>query len=227
MRTSSCRKTPRGPRSKRSNGPVVRFSSASPACPAREAALADLLKRVVAEVVHPFDDARVIAGQGTAAMELLTEEPDLQVICTPIGGGGLIGGTALAARAMAPACKVIGAEPEEADDACRSFRSRSRQSVQPTNTVADGLRASIGELNFALLIRHVDDVVTVTERQIVAAMRIVLQDLKILIEPSAAVAVAAALAGKLGKPGDVVGIVISGGNVDLERCPFLRGDGLQ
>ena len=195
-----------------------------PGLPAREAALAEVVKRTDAHVVHPFDDARVIAGQGTAALELLTEEPDLDVICTPVGGGGLIGGTALAAKAMAPRCRVIGAEPAQADDAHRSFRSGTRQSVTVPATIADGLRGSIGVLNFTLLRSHVDDVVTVTEQEIVNAMRIVLQDLKLLIEPSSAVAVAALLAGKLASSGQRVGIILSGGNVDLEQCPFLRGE---
>jgi threonine dehydratase len=195
-----------------------------PGLAAREAALNELTGRVEAHVVHPFDDARVIAGQGTAALELITEEPDLDVICTPVGGGGLIGGTALAAKAMVPRCRVIGAEPAAADDAYRSFRSGTRQSVVTTATIADGLRGSIGVLNFAILQRHVDEVVTVTEREIVNAMRVVLQDLKLLIEPSSAVAVAALLAGKLGNSGEKVGIVLSGGNVDLEMCPFLRGE---
>jgi threonine dehydratase len=195
-----------------------------PGLPAREAALAEVIQRTGAHLVHPFDDARVIAGQGTAALELLTEEPDIDVICTPVGGGGLIGGTALAAKAMAPRCRVIGAEPAQADDAYRSFRSKTRLSVNAPATIADGLRGSIGVLNFTLLQSHVDDIVTVTEQQIVNAMRIVLQDLKLLIEPSSAVAVAALLAGKLGSSGQRVGIIISGGNVDLEQCPFLRGE---
>jgi threonine dehydratase len=168
----------------------------------------------------------VIAGQGTAALELFTEEPDLDVICTPIGGGGLIGGTALAANAMAPRCQVIGAEPLNADDAFRSFQSGTRQAAVAPKTIADGLRGSIGVLNFELLRRYINNVVTVTEREIVEAMRIVLEDLKLLIEPSSAVAVAALLAGKLGTAGQRVGIILSGGNVDLEQCPFLRGDRL-
>jgi threonine dehydratase len=198
-----------------------------PGLPAREAALAELIQRVDAHVVHPFDDGRVIAGQGTAALELLTEEPDLDVICTPVGGGGLIGGTALAAKAMAPRCMVIGAEPEGADDSYRSFKSGVRQAALAPATIADGLRGSIGVLNFALLRRYVNDVVTVTEYEIVNGMRIVLQDLKLLIEPSSAVAVAALLAGKLGSSGHRVGIILSGGNVDLEQCPFLRGDSIK
>jgi len=197
-----------------------------PGLPAREAALAQLLQEVDAHVVHPFDDARVIAGQGTVALELLSEEPDLDVISTPIGGGGLIGGTAFAARAMAPRCRVVAAEPAGADDAFRSFRSGRRQSAHNPATIADGLRGSIGVLNFEILRRHVDDVVTVSETEIVSAMRIVLQDLKLLIEPSSAVPVAALLAGRLGEPGQRVGIILSGGNVDLDLCPFLRGERL-
>src|SRR5882757_1877058 len=135
-----------------------------PGLPAREAALAEVIKRTDAHLVHPFDDARVIAGQGTATLELLAEEPDLDVICTPVGGGGLIGGTALAAKAMAPQCRVIAAEPLNADDAYRSFRDGKRQSTTAPATIADGLRGSIGVLNFALLQSHVDDVVTVTEK---------------------------------------------------------------
>jgi threonine dehydratase len=195
-----------------------------PGLAAREAALAELLLRIDAHVVHPFDDTRVIAGQGTATLEFLSEEPELDVICAPIGGGGLIGGTALAARVMAPRCQVIAAEPAAADDSCRSFRSGTRQGVTTPATIADGLRGSIGVLNFELLRLLVHDVVTVSEREIVDAMRIALQDLKLLIEPSSAVAVAALLAGKLGRSGQRVGIIVSGGNVDLEQCPFLRGE---
>lgn len=194
-----------------------------PGLPAREAKLAEVIQRTGAHLVHPFDDARVIAGQGTATLELLTEEPNLDVVCTPVGGGGLIGGTALAAKAMAPQCRVVAAEPEKADDAYRSFREGKRLPVSAPATIADGLRGSIGKLNFALLQSHVDDVVTVTEKEIVNAMRIMLQDLKLLIEPSSAVAVAALLAGKLGSSGQQVGIIISGGNVDLDQCPFLTG----
>jgi threonine dehydratase len=205
----------------RAGGKVV---FCDPGLPAREAALADLLRRIDAHIVHPFDDARVIAGQGTAALELLSDEPDLDVICAPVGGGGLIGGTALAVKAMAPRCQVIAAEPAAADDAYRSFRSETRQTVINPATIADGLRASIGVLNFELLRRYVQDVVTVTEREIITAMRVALEDLKLLIEPSSAVAVAALLAGKLGRSGQRVGIILSGGNVDLEQCPFLRGE---
>jgi len=200
----------------------ARVELCDPGLPARERRLAEILAQESAELVHPFDDERIIAGQGTAALEFLTEVPQLEVISTPIGGGGLIGGTALAARTLAPGIRVVAAEPDQADDAFQSFRSGERRAVNTPRTIADGLRGSIGARNFELLQRCVDDVVTVTEAQIVEAMRYVLQDLKLLIEPSSAVPVAALLAGGLGR-GRRVGIVLSGGNVDLETCPFLRG----
>jgi threonine dehydratase len=201
----------------------ARIEFCEPGLPAREKRLAELLAKEPGELVHPFDDDRIIAGQGTAALELLAEVPALEVISTPVGGGGLIGGTALAAKAMVPGIRVIAAEPEQADDAYRSFKSGTRCAVDAPRTLADGLRGSIGVRNFELLRAHVDDVVTVSEDQIVAALRIVLEDLKLLVEPSSAVPVAAALAGRLGDPGQSVGIVLSGGNVDLQLCPFLRG----
>jgi len=141
-----------------------------------------------------------------------------------VGGGGLIGGTALAAKALSPGIRVIGAEPEQADDAYQSWRSGRRCAINVPQTIADGLRGSIGVRNFELLRSHVDEVVTVSEAAIVAAMRTVLDDLKLLIEPSSAVPVAAALAGKLGPAGSRLGIVLSGGNIDLSLCPFLRGE---
>jgi len=201
----------------------ARLELCEPGLPAREKRVADILAREPAELVHPFDDERVIAGQGTAALELLAEIDALDVISTPVGGGGLIGGSALAARAMMPDIRVIAAEPEQADDAYQSFHGGERRAVRTPDTIADGLRGFIGVRNFELLRSHVDDVVTVSEAEIVAAMRLVLGDLKLLIEPSAAVPAAAALAGKLGQPGQRVGIVLSGGNVDLDQCPFLRG----
>jgi threonine dehydratase len=202
----------------------ARLELCEPGLPAREQRVAEILAREPGELVHPFDDERIIAGQGTATLEFLAEVGELDVVSTPVGGGGLIGGTALAAKALSPGIRVVGAEPAQADDAYQSFRSGERRAVRTPNTIADGLRGFIGVRNFALLRALVDDVVTVSEAEIVAAMRIVLGDLKLLIEPSAAVPVAAALAGKLGSPGQRIGIVLSGGNVDLEQCPFLRGE---
>ena len=199
----------------------ARIELCEPGLPAREKRLAEILSSEPALLVHPFDDEEIIAGQGTAALEFLVEQP-LDVISTPVGGGGLIGGTALAAKAMSPGIRVVGAEPAQADDAYQSFHSGDRRAVNAPDTIADGLRGSIGVRNFALLRSHVDDVVTVSESEIVAAMRVILDDLKLLIEPSSAVPVAAALAGKLGVSGRI-GIVLSGGNVDLSLCPFLCG----
>jgi len=201
----------------------ARIELCEPGLPAREKRLSEILDTEPALLVHPFDDEEIIAGQGTAALEMLSEVQQLDVISTPVGGGGWIGGTALAAKAMQPGIRVVGAEPAAADDAYQSFKSGERRSVNAPDTIADGLRGSIGVRNFALLLDHVDDVVTVSEAEIVAAMRVVLEDLKLLIEPSSAVPVAAALAGRLGARGARLGIVLSGGNVDLGLCPFLSG----
>ncbi len=199
----------------------ARLELCDPGLPARERRVAELLAQEPAELVHPFDDARIIAGQGTAALEMLAELQTLDVISAPVGGGGLMGGTAIAARHLVPSIRIVGAEPAQADDAFQSFRSGERRAVNAPQTIADGLRGSIGVRNFELLRQFVDDVVTVGEAQIVDAMRIVLNDLKLLMEPSAAVPVAALLAGRLGQPGQRVGIIVSGGNVDLDACAFL------
>ncbi|HEX7418162.1 MAG TPA: pyridoxal-phosphate dependent enzyme [Steroidobacteraceae bacterium] len=199
----------------------ARVITCEPGLPAREAALAQLLQRERAHLVHPFDDVRVIAGQGTAVLELLGEVPVLDVVSAPVGGGGLIGGTALVVKTVLPRCRVIAAEPAAVDDAQRSLGSGVRASAGTTPTIADGLRASIGERGFQLLRAYVDAVVTVSETEIIAAMRIALEDLKLLIEPSAAVPLAALLQGAVGAAGERVGVIISGGNVDLDRCSFL------
>ncbi len=198
----------------------ARIELCEPGLRAREQRLKEILAAEPGEVVHPFDDARIIAGQGTAVLELLAEVPGLEVISTPVGGGGLITGSALAAKAMVPGIRVIGAEPEQADDAYQSLRAGERREVRQPDTIADGLRGFIGVRNFALLQSHVDDVVTVSEAEIVAAMKIVLCDLKLLIEPSSGVAVAAALKGALGEPGQRVG---TPGIAD-RKPPFASGD---
>lgn len=195
-----------------------------PGLAAREAALATVVERTGARVIHPFDDAWVIAGQGTAALELHAECPGLAWVTAPVGGGGLLAGTMLATRGAAPNCRVVGVEPAAADDAARSFHGGVRVGITGSPpTIADGLRGSIGERPFALIREGVDDVLTVTEREIVAAMRIVLEDFKLLIEPSSAVPIAALLSGRLGAEGDAVGVIVSGGNVDLSVCPYLAG----
>jgi len=190
---------------------------------AREAALAEVLRTRKMEVVHPYDDERVIAGQGTAALEFIEQLPGLDLLLTPVGGGGLLSGTAIAAKALNRGIHVIGAEPEQADDACRSFRSGERVLLDAPDTIADGLRASLGVRNFAIIRRLVDDMVSVSEEAIVAAARLVLERLKVLIEPSAAVPVAALLEQKVHAPKACVGIVLSGGNLDLGAASWLTG----
>jgi len=191
---------------------------------AREAKLAELLRSREMNLVHPYDDYRVICGQGSAALEFLEQAPQLQVLMAPVGGGGLISGTALAVRGVGADVRVIAAEPEQADDAYRSFRSGERVLLDAPDTVADGLRASLGERNFAIIRAHVDDVVRVSERAIKRAARLLLDRLKILVEPSAAVPVAALLERRFVADGRRIGIILSGGNVDLAASPWLTGE---
>ena len=189
----------------------------------REAKLAELVAECGATVVHPYDNAAVIAGQGTAALELMEQAGELDILLVPVGGGGLVSGCALAAKAVQPQMRVIAAEPMGADDCWRSLQSGQRVRLDSVETIADGLRASIGERNWALISRLVDDVVRVEEREIVAAMRLAWERLKIVIEPSAAVPLAAVMAGRLPVAGRRVGIVFSGGNLDLDGLPALFG----
>jgi threonine dehydratase len=182
------------------------------------------LERVVQEtgavVVHPYNDDRVIAGQGTAALELLEDVPGLDAVMVPVGGGGLLSGTAIAATSLQPGIRVIAAEPEGADDACRSFRAgRIIPSVAP-KTVADGLLTSLGDRTFPVIRERVEAIVTVSEAAIIAAMKFVWERAKLVIEPSSAVPVAALWEKKIDLSGLRVGIILSGGNVDLDRLPW-------
>jgi threonine dehydratase len=186
----------------------------------REEGLARVVAETGASVVHPYDDYRVIAGQGTAALELLEAHPEIDMLLTPVGGGGLLSGCALVARGLPGTVQVIGCEPAGADDAQRSFVSGQRVILDSPDTIADGLRASLGERNFALIRELVDDIVTVEEAQIVDAMRVVWERMKIIIEPSAAVPVAAILNDVIDIRDLTVGIILSGGNVDLQRLPW-------
>jgi len=191
---------------------------------AREAALERLLSERSLEVVHPYDDDRVICGQGTAALELLEAQPKLDVVMAPVGGGGLISGTAIAVKGVKPDIEVIGVEPAQADDAYRSFHSGERVLLDAPETIADGLRASLGVRNFAIIRRQVDNIVRVTEGGIVQSVRLVLQRLKLLIEPSAAVAVAALVERRMEIKGRRIGVILSGGNIDLGAATWLTGD---
>jgi len=189
---------------------------------AREAACARVSAQTGATIVHPFDDLRVAAGQGTAAIEFLEDAPDLDFILCPVGGGGLLCGTAVAAKKIQPHIKVIGVEPALADDVAQSLRAGRRISIPTPMTIADGLRTNCtGEKNFPLIQQYVDDVVTVSEEGIVAAMRELWEKLRIVIEPSAAVAYAAIREGKLSIANQRVGLILTGGNVDLTSLPWM------
>jgi threonine dehydratase len=180
--------------------------------------------------VHPYDDDRIIAGQATAAKELLEEVGDLDVVFAPVSGGGLLSGTCLGAKGIRADVRVFGCEPERADDAYRSLTSGALQSLDSSDTIADGLRASLSPRTFAILRRHVDRILLVSEEEIISAARLVWERMKIIIEPSSAVAIAPLL-----KPGVVaslnlpkrpdgaapkVGVIYSGGNVDLSSLPW-------
>jgi len=189
-----------------------------PTLQAREDGLLKVLARTGATQIHPYNDPRIIAGQGTAALELLEEVPDLDVILVPVGGGGLSSGTCLAAGAI----PVIGAEPKGADDAFRSLQEgKIVPSVNP-DTIADGLLTSLGELTFSVLSKHMQKIITVDDPSIISAMRHVFQRMKIIIEPSSAVPVAAVLENKDEFSNKRVGVIISGGNVELFKLPFAR-----
>src|SRR5207247_7352374 len=167
--------------------------------------------------VPRFDHPDVIAGQGTAALELLEETGPLDLLLVPCGGGGLLSGCALAARHLAPGCRVVGVEPAQADDATRSFRTRTLQAVHNPDTIADGARTpSLGQLTFALVLQHVDDMVTVSEAAIRAATLFLWNRMKIVVEPTGALPAAALLEGSVSARARRVGVVLSGGNVDLE-----------
>ena len=193
-----------------------------PTLASRESTLQRVLDETSAIEIHPYNDTRIISGQATAAKELIEDIPDLEYILTPVGGGGLLSGTALAAHTYAPSIHVIAAEPEQANDAFRSFESRTFvPSVNP-DTIADGLRTSLGSITFPIILQHVFQVVTVSEVSIIAVMKLVWERMKLIIEPSSAVPVAAILDNKTGLKGKRIGIIISGGNVDLDHLPWLR-----
>jgi threonine dehydratase len=203
----------------RRNGGIIVFCE--PTLAAREAACARIIAETGARLVHPFDDYAVMAGQGTATLELLEQAPELDLIIVPVGGGGLLCGTAVAAKGARPGIRVIAAEPAGADDAARSFAAGRIIPLEKASTVADGLRTSLGERNFPLIRQHVDEVVTVSEESIVAAMRRIWEVLKIIIEPSCAVPYAAIMEQKIDVSGKRVGIILTGGNVDLDALPWL------
>ena len=186
----------------------------------RETVLQDLLTETGVVLVHPYNDERIIAGQGTAAKELLEDHPDLELLVSPVSGGGLLSGTLCSTKEMKPEILVYGAEPAEADDAFRSLRSGIIRSNETTNTVCDGLRAQIGSIPFPIIQEKVDGIITVTEDEIIDAMRMIWERMKIIVEPSSTITLAAILKRKELFAGKKVGLILSGGNVDLEEVPF-------
>jgi threonine dehydratase len=191
-----------------------------PTLAAREAAAAEVIARTGATLIHPYDNFYIIAGQGTAAMEMLADMPEPDAVLAPVGGGGLLSGSAIATKHLAPAAKIYGAEPLLADDAARSLRTGSIQPALPPRTIADGLLTSLCERTFTVIKQNVDDILTVTEDQIIEAMTLMWTRMKIVVEPSSAVPLAAVLANRELFSGKRVEIIVSGGNADLSKLPF-------
>lgn len=192
-----------------------------PTLQAREDTLEAVVKRTGAAFIHPYNDYRVIAGQATAAMELFEQaEERLDILITPVGGGGLLSGSALAARYFSPGTKVIAGEPAGADDAWQSLQAGKLIPQTGPETVADGLRTSLGEKTFSLIQEHVQEIIRVSEEEIIAAMRLIWERMKIIVEPSSAVPLAAVLQNRDRWQNQHIGIVFTGGNVDLEQLPF-------
>ncbi|HEX5489093.1 MAG TPA: pyridoxal-phosphate dependent enzyme [Rhodanobacteraceae bacterium] len=193
----------------------------APTLAAREETCAKVQRETGATLVHPFADARVVAGQGTAALELLQQAPDLDAVVVPVGGGGLVSGCAIVLRALAPSVDVVGAEPAGADDAFRSLERGRRVTDVVPETICDGLRATIGEPNFAMLREHHIEVIPIDDDATLAAMRLLWMELKQTVEPSSATVLAALLSRRARFAGRRVGLVLSGGNVDLNAISFL------
>jgi threonine dehydratase len=188
-----------------------------PTMESRDAAAREILERTGATMVHPYDNDGIIAAQGTATVELLEDAGRMDVVLAPVSGGGLLSGTAIAAQSLQPGIRVVGCEPAGADDAWRSLRSGQIERNVNVETIADGLRASLSERTFAILRERIEQIVLVREDEILDAMRLVWERMKLIIEPSSAVTVAAALFGKFDIKGERVGVILSGGNVDLGK----------
>ncbi|UCB53250.1 MAG: pyridoxal-phosphate dependent enzyme [Candidatus Zixiibacteriota bacterium] len=194
-------------------GGIITFCE--PTLKSRETTAQKVIEETGATFIHPYNDFRIIAGQGTAALELMEEIPDLDFIVAPVGGGGLLSGTAIAAKGLNPKIKVIGCEPKNADDAYRSMKAGRIIPSENPNTIADGLKTSLGDKTFPIIRGLVDEILLATEEEIISAMRHTFERMKIVAEPSAAVPLAVLLSGQLNVADRNVGVVISGGNVDL------------
>lgn len=211
------------PQAKRDS--VLRYGAeviqCEPTLAARESTSNSVVERTGAVFIHPYNDLRVMAGQGTTALELLEDVPDLTDILCPVGGGGLLSGVAVTAKSLNPNIQVFGVEPAGADDAARSLAAGHIIPMTAPATIADGLRSSLGELTFDEIQHHVDGIVTVSETEIMHSMRTIWEVLKIIVEPSGAVGYGALVDGQLNLSGHRVGIVITGGNLDLDTLPWL------
>ena len=194
-----------------------------PTLAAREAVLAEVAERTGATVIPPFDSQLVAAGQGTCALELVADAPrPLDMVLLPVGGGGLLTGTLIALATRAPRTQVIGVEPALADDAARGFRLAQRQpQVVPVRTIADGVTTAMSEMTFSVMCWLAHDIVTVSEEAILNAMRLIFERLKIVVEPTCALPLAAILEEKVDVRGKSVGLILTGGNVDLDRLPWM------
>lgn len=203
-------------------GGIITFCE--PTLAARETTLARILEETGATEIHPYNNEQIIAGQATAGLELIHEVPDLDIVMAPVGGGGLLSGTALSVHFFHPQAKVIAAEPEQANDAYLSFTRRKFIPSRNPDTMADGLRTSLGTITFPIILSHVSQIDTVSEVSIAHAMRYLWERMKILVETSSAVPFAAVMTGKTDVAGKRVGIIISGGNVDLDDLPWTKHD---
>lgn len=191
-----------------------------PSLEEREKAAQKIIDQTGATFIHPSNDLDVIYGQGTAALELLQDHGNLDYVITPVGGGGLIAGSALAVHFASEKCKTIGAEPFQVDDAYRSLKSGKIEVNETSESIADGLKTQLGDLNFPLIQKYVSEIIRVEEQEIIAALKLIWERMKIIVEPSSAVAFAAVLREKEKFKGSKIGIIISGGNVDLQKLPF-------
>ena len=186
----------------------------------REEVLKDLVVKTGSTVVHPYNDERIVMGQGTAGKELIEDHPDLDAIVSPVSGGGLLSGTLLSAQGINPKIKVYGAEPLEADDTFLSLQKGEIVPNKTINTICDGLRAQIGTITFPIIQSYVEEVITLTEKEIIESMKMIWERMKIVVEPSCSITLAAVLKSSDRFAGKKVGLIISGGNVDLERLPW-------
>ena len=199
------------------------ITECEPSTTSREAVFAEVQAETGAEFVHPYNDPRVIAGQGTCSKELMAQIEGLDAVIAPIGGGGMISGTCLTLSSLAPHVEIYAAEPEQADDACRSFKAGHIIADDAPVTVADGLKVPLKDLTWHFVRNHVTDILTASEQEIIDAMKLTWQRMKIVIEPSCAVPLAVILKNREIFAGKRVGVIITGGNVDLDRLPWIKG----